>query len=72
MERRAQQFSPAEKVAAALDARGIDAATLSEATDIPLPVLRSALADPSVWTMDQLGRVGGFLRIHPIELIGVA
>lgn len=51
---------------AVLTSAGATITSVSEATGIPAADLRT----PSGMTVDQLGYVGGFLRIHPSALIG--
>jgi hypothetical protein len=59
----------AAPVAAALEASGVTADSLAQATDIPSAVMRERLSDESSFTLTELGRVGGFFRIHPADLV---
>lgn len=56
-------------VAAALEASATTVDSLAQATDIPTPILRDRLADEATFTWAELGRVGGFFRIHPSDLM---
>jgi hypothetical protein len=61
--------APTTTVAAALKASAVTVDSLSQATDIPRATLRERLANEATFTWDELGRVGGFFRIHPTDLM---
>lgn len=70
MDRRTAAATETITVSSALTNSGVDLANLSQATDIHLTTLRARLDDPSTFTLAEMVRVGGFLRLHPAELLG--
>jgi len=68
MERRFFAATPATQVAAAAARAGETVTSISEATGIPLSALTGA-DNSAELTVSDLGRVGGFLRVRPSELI---
>jgi hypothetical protein len=73
MEQREIDLTVAKRVSDAVTASGVTLDTLSEAADMDGSVLRSRLHGDSGFTVTELARVGGFLRIHPSQfLTGVA
>jgi hypothetical protein len=69
MTRRTPADAVAANVATAIEARGLSAATVSEATDIPISDLNDRLSGVSEFNVEQLESVGGFLRICPTEFL---
>jgi hypothetical protein len=72
MERRTSAEITATAVAEAISVAGHSPFSVSKATDIPLSVLCDRLSGRSVFTVSELGRVGGFLCVSPANLFGVA
>lgn len=70
MDRRTAADNTTPAVVSAIRNSGVTLDTLSQATDIRQPVLRDRLDNPSTFTLAELVRVGGFLRLHPAELLG--
>jgi hypothetical protein len=68
MERRAAQVTAA--VNRAITDSGVEIDTLAEATDVSSTTIRHRLANREEWTVAELVRVGGFLRIHPATFFG--
>lgn len=68
MDRRTSPTIPANPIAAAIVRAGESSTSVSKATGIPL----ATLSNPSEMTVDDLGKVGGFLHIHPAKLLGIA
>jgi hypothetical protein len=69
MERRSLALTVTENVAAAIERSNETLITISQATDIPVSGLRERLANRVEFTMSEIGRVGGFFRIHPADLL---
>jgi hypothetical protein len=72
MDRRTLAAQVADTVAAAMIEREETPARLAEAIGLPLSDLDARFDHRSEFTFSELGRVGGFLRIHPADLIGAA
>ncbi|WP_171898771.1 hypothetical protein [Curtobacterium sp. UCD-KPL2560] len=72
MERAEAPGTVANRIASAMQQRGVDISTLAHAADIGEPVLRERLLGESTFTWPELATVGGVLRIHPAELMAGA
>lgn len=72
MDRRRTQSTTAQRVSAAIARAGVDVPSVSKATGIPLIDLSDRLNGNQEFTVNELGDVGGFLRVHPADLIGAA
>lgn len=70
MARRFQQETTADRVSAAMTRAGYSAVSVSEATGIPVDGLTDRLTGRVMFTVGDLGKVGGFLRLRPSLLIG--
>ena len=68
MDRRVIQANTASRVQKAITAAGQTVASISKATGISLSVLNGL----KPYTVADLGSVGGFLHVHPAQLIGAA
>jgi hypothetical protein len=68
MARRTRLATTANPVADAIARAGATASSVSAATGIP----EATLSTPMEMTVEQLGKVGGFLHVRPSELIGEA
>ena len=55
----------AQNVSAAIHDAGASVETVAEATGIPCSELNAHLRGESPFTLDELGSVGGFLRLSP-------
>jgi hypothetical protein len=69
MEQREIDTTVATRVNEALAASHVTLDTLSEAADMDGSVLRSRLLGESGFTVTELARVGGFLRINPAQFL---
>lgn len=72
MEARAAAATVVTKVAQAIDASTVALSTIAHAADITVPELNERLAMREEFRMLELLGIGGVLRIHPADLIGVA
>ena len=72
MERRTPNPNPAAVLAATISGAGETAASVSSATGIPLNDLSDYLSGASDISIDDLGKVGGFLHISPSAFFEVA
>lgn len=68
MERRAAQVTAT--VNSAITDSGVEIDTLAEATDVTSTTIRRRLDNRDEWTVADLVRVGGFLRIRPTTFFG--
>jgi hypothetical protein len=59
----------ARRVAAIIDAEGMSIERVSQATDIPVPVLHDRLHGVGEFTLDELTDVGGLFRVSPAEFL---
>lgn len=69
--RRFPAAEPAQRIADAIVSRGTDTETVANAADMPVSVLEERLSTGD-FTMTEIVRVGGVLRMSPSDLYGDA
>ena len=69
MDRRAATATVTNTVAAAMTRTGVNPTSVARAADISTPELEDRLAHRKDFSISELLGVGGFLRIHPADLI---
>lgn len=72
MERATVTSIAAQRIASAMQQRGVDISTLAHAADIGESVLRERLLGESDFTWPELATVGGVLRINPAHFMAGA
>lgn len=68
MDRRIDKANTASRVTKAINDAELTSASVSEATGIPMSVLDGT----TPYGVSDLARAGGFLHVHPADLIGAA
>jgi hypothetical protein len=71
MEFRAAAATVIDSLTQAIDGSNVARSTIAHAADISVPELEDRLAYRADFTMLELVGIGGVLRIHPADLIGV-
>jgi hypothetical protein len=69
MENTAAPAAAARRVAAIVDTEGVSIERVSQATDIPVPVLHDRLHGVGEFTLDELTDVGGLFRVSPAQFM---
>jgi hypothetical protein len=69
MERRSANAAVTDTVADAMTRTGVDPTSVARAADISAAELEERLAHRKDFSISELLGVGGFLRIHPADLI---